>query len=77
MLKNYVTFLLALNSKREVLVKGNLQPNISPLVGFATVENITEQLRENYRMLLIGHDVANNASITRILETINKVTEKP
>jgi 4-hydroxy-2-oxoheptanedioate aldolase len=41
-----------------------------PLMGFASPDNISKLLEENYRMLLFGHDVVNNGSIPKILEVI-------
>jgi 4-hydroxy-2-oxoheptanedioate aldolase len=41
-----------------------------PLVGFATAGNIQDILKENYRMLLFGHDVRNNEDIPVILQAL-------
>jgi len=41
-----------------------------PLVGFASPENIKQKLTEGYKMLLFGHDVANNETIPKILEAV-------
>ncbi len=39
-----------------------------PLVGFANPENIKDKLKENYKMLLIGHDASHNGSYQKVLE---------
>lgn len=43
-----------------------------PFVGFANETNIKTKLKENYRMLLFGHDVRNNGQIPRILEALKE-----
>ena len=53
-------------------VKRICDRNDVPLIGFATPANIGEKLAENYRILLIGHDVRNNGSIPEILDAIAK-----
>lgn len=43
-----------------------------PLIGFANPDNISRILKEDFRMLLIGHDVVNNGNISRTLDVIRK-----
>jgi len=43
-----------------------------PLIGFANPDNIKDILKENYKMLLIGHDVRNDGGIDKVLEEIGK-----
>ena len=41
-----------------------------PLIGFANPKNINEILKENYKMLLIGHEVRVNGGIDKVLEVM-------
>jgi 2-keto-3-deoxy-L-rhamnonate aldolase RhmA len=41
-----------------------------PLIGFATSDDIKDKLKENYKMLLFGHDVRNDGVIQKVLDTI-------
>ena len=43
-----------------------------PLIGFANPQNINAILKENYKMLLIGHDVRDDGGIQKVLEAIGK-----
>ncbi len=41
-----------------------------PLIGFATPDDIKDKLKENYKMLLFGHDVRIDGVIQKVLEAI-------
>ena len=41
-----------------------------PLIGFATADDINDKIKENYKMLLFGHDVRNDGVIPKILDAI-------
>jgi 4-hydroxy-2-oxoheptanedioate aldolase len=43
-----------------------------PLVGFANQNNINEILKENYKMLLIGHDIKNTMDIPKVIDVLKK-----
>jgi len=55
----------------DVVKKACDRTNV-PLVGFANPDNIKNKLKENYKMLLFGHDVRNNGVVTKVLEAIEK-----
>lgn len=41
-----------------------------PLIGFANPDDIIDKLKENYKMLLFGHDVRNDGVIQKVLDAI-------
>ena len=41
-----------------------------PLIGFASGKDIQEKIEQNYKMLLIGHDVRNDGKIVKVLQAI-------
>ena len=41
-----------------------------PLIGITTPENFLQKRQENYRILLIGHDVSHDGSFQKILELL-------
>lgn len=53
-------------------VKQACEQHNVPLIGFANPQNISDRLKENYRMLLIGHDIKNDGSIQSVLDAIRK-----
>jgi 4-hydroxy-2-oxoheptanedioate aldolase len=52
------------------IVKKACDSSNIPLIGFANPDNISRILKEDFRILLIGHDVAHNGSSSRILDVI-------
>jgi len=54
------------------LVKNACDRANVPLIGFANTNDIQQKLKENYKILLFGHDVRNNGVIPKVLEDIKK-----
>ena len=44
-----------------------------PLIGFGNPENIKKLVSENYRMLLVGHDVRDDGRLQKVLNILKKI----
>jgi 4-hydroxy-2-oxoheptanedioate aldolase len=54
---------------REKVKKACERANV-PLIGFANPDNILSKIEEDYKILLIGHDVRNDGSVVKVIEQI-------
>ncbi len=55
----------------QIIKKACDEANV-PLIGFANENNIDEKLKENYKMILAGHDVRNNGTFPQVLKAVQK-----